>query len=326
MSSVVDGIAVRSSGPVFVHGYDPPAGGKWEDDAIPGKLGALERTSGEVLWLSPCEVGYGRGFGAGFGVEGELVVLGPGTHGHRIVRMSAGNGELIESRNIDAFDEALVFDDLCLCVTPQRVQAISTRALEPAWSYAREGERYHLIARDGDRLYVVYTGGAAAKQGVLILDVETGEFTADLLDPTQSVIHTIAAGDGAVTLLVSEILDALPAEALLSAQSDRPVELGEGDMALLVLPSDSIAGGAPLWFECMPEETATDFPDIVLTQDCGKLYLVQGALLDVRDLVSGNPLGTSTVPGLDEHVAWTVSHGAGVLAEETRLSVFEIPD
>jgi hypothetical protein len=64
MQLEVDGIAVASSGPVLVHVYDPPAGERWIDAAIPGKLGALDRNSGEVLWLSPCEVGYGRGFGA----------------------------------------------------------------------------------------------------------------------------------------------------------------------------------------------------------------------------------------------------------------------
>ena len=36
--------------------------------------------------------------------------------------------------------------------------------------------------------------------------------------------------------------------------------------------------------------------------------------------------GELTVPGLDEYVAWKVSNGAGLLAEETRVSIFEVPD
>jgi hypothetical protein len=32
-----------------------------------------------------------------------------------------------------------------------------------------------------------------------------------------------------------------------------------------------------------------------------------------------------TLPGLDERIAWQVSQGAGLLAEETRASVFELP-
>jgi hypothetical protein len=36
-------------------------------------------------------------------------------------------------------------------------------------------------------------------------------------------------------------------------------------------------------------------------------------------------LGELTLPGLDERVAWKVSQGAGLLAEETRASVFELP-
>jgi len=48
-------------------------------------------------------------------------------------------------------------------------------------------------------------------------------------------------------------------------------------------------------------------------------------MVEVRDLVSGRLLGEWTVPGLDEQVAWQVSSGAGLLAEENRISVFELP-
>ena len=122
----IDGIALGDTGPVILHGYDPPAGGKWIDSVIPGKLGAYERATGDVLWLSPCEVGYGRGFGCGLGEEEDVVILGPSNQSHRIARMSLATGELIGASEIGAFDQALAFGDVCLTVTPQRVTGILT--------------------------------------------------------------------------------------------------------------------------------------------------------------------------------------------------------
>ena len=62
-----------------------------------------------------------------------------------------------------------------------------------------------------------------------------------------------------------------------------------------------------------------------ISLDSGKLYMADGALLDVRDGLTGRGLGQLTLPGLDERIAWEVSQGAGLLAEETRASVFELP-
>ena len=53
---------------------------------------------------------------------------------------------------------------------------------------------------------------------------------------------------------------------------------------------------------------------------------VKGALLEVRDQLTGRALGELVVPGLDEYVDWSVATGAFLLAEETRATVFEIPD
>ena len=99
LESEIDGIVLGGNGPVFLHGYDPPAGGKWIDSVIPGKLGAFERNSGDPLWVSPCEVGYGRGFGAGFGREEDLVVLGPGSLPRTTREMLA----TVTSRALDCF-------------------------------------------------------------------------------------------------------------------------------------------------------------------------------------------------------------------------------
>lgn len=45
----------------------------------------------------------------------------------------------------------------------------------------------------------------------------------------------------------------------------------------------------------------------------------------MRDALTGRMLGDWAVPGLDERVGWTVAQGAGLLAEETRVSLFELP-
>ncbi len=323
----VDGIAIGASGPVLVHGYDPPAGGKWVDDVIPGKLGALALDSGETLWFSPCEVGYGRGFGAGFGGEGDVVVLGPSVQGHRAVRMSLETGELLDAREIDAFDEALVQDDFCHLVMARRIWALSTSDMTEAWSYARAGERYHMIARDGDHLFAVYTKKATGKQGVVVLDARTGKLKGDLVGPNQSLVHAIAAGSGSVTIVLTDIFEALPKTVLRDYLIDNPdadVTPG-GRLSILSHASAADLGSAPLWFDNLEQDT-DESPEVLISHDGGRLYIVQGASLEVRELASGATLGEVTVPGLDEHVSWRVSGGAGVLAEETRLSIFEIPD
>ena len=81
-----------------------------------------------------------------------------------------------------------------------------------------------------------------------------------------------------------------------------------------------------LWREPVPEEGLGGMPDVSISVDGGRVYVARDALLDVRDALTGRLLGGVTIPGLDEFIAWRVSSGAGLLAEETRVSVFEIPD
>jgi hypothetical protein len=322
----VDGIAVGATGPVLLHGYDPPAGGRWIDSAIPGKLASLDRNTGEVLWVSPCEVGYGRGFGAGFGRHADAIVLGPSSNGHRIVRMSLETGELLDMGDIGVFDEAEVYADLCICASAQRVFATETDTLEERWSYSRKGERYHHIGRAGNRVFAVFTRDSVRKQGLLILNAETGRPTGALLGPSQQVIHDLAVDERAVVVLTSDLESALPREILLErlieSQDDAAVA---GRMALLAMDPMGTEGDAPLWFQALDIPARDDFPEISIGADSGKLYVVNGALLAVRDALTGRELGDWAVPGLDERVGWRVSQGAGVLAEETRVSVFELP-
>lgn len=328
LQSVVDGIAFTDNGPVLLHVYDPPAGGMWVDDVIPGKLAALDRHTGETLWLSPCEIGYGRGFGAGFGLDNDVIVLGPSAQGHRIVRMALGSGELIGVGEIEAFDEAHVSGDLCICVTPRRILAYSSSAMSQAWGYSRPGERYHHAARNGAHVFVVFTHVASKKQGVLRLDAATGKFQAEVLSAKQPTIHGIAVNRDGIVVLTRDLHAALPREVVTQflVELSRRDDAASGDsLSLLALPFDSTSGDAPLWYEILSTAPADEIPEVSIAADSGKLYLVKGALLEVRDTLTGRMLGDWAVPGLDESVAWQVSQGAGLVAEETRVSVYELP-
>ncbi len=323
----VDGIAIGDTGPVILHGYEPPAGGRWVESAIPGKLGAYDRHTGEKLWSSPCEVGYGRGFGAGFGAQSDVLVLGPSPTGHRIVRMALGTGELLDTADIEAFDEALVGPDVCLCVSPKRVVALDSKDLTERWSYLREGERYRQVARAGDRVFVVFTAEATKKHGVLCLDVETGDFQSIVLAPNQSTIHHMAADTRGIAVLLSDLASALPTELLTDYLTQLPEDQGidAPGLALVALDPASSDGDAPLWYKTLEESDRDDIPDHAITADSDKLYIARGALLEVCDMLTGRELGDWTIPGLDERVDWRVCQGAGLLAEETRVSVFELP-
>lgn len=321
----VDGIAVGPSGPVLVHVYEPPAGERWMDAAIPGKLGALDRSSGEILWVSPCEVGYGRGFGAGFGGQEDVIVAGPSANGHRVVRMTLGSGELRDARTIPAFDEAIVSEDIAVFASKKRVMAIDTKTLQERWSYSKETERYHNIARSGARVFVVVSNAKTKKQGLLALDARTGKLDATLLAPEQSVIHGVTADALGLTLILDNLPAALPREALMEyLRRSEDEDLGPA-LALCSLKPDSKPGDAPLWFETLAGEEDGEFPEVAVHADAGRLYLVKGALLEARDALTGRRLDEWAVPGLDERVAWSVAQGACLLAEETRVSIFELP-
>lgn len=306
----IDGISFTDKGPVFIHGYDPPAGGKWIDDVIPGKLGAFDRSTGDSLWVSPCEVGYGRGFGAGLGEEDDVVILGPSSSGHRIARMKIASGELIGASDIRAFDQAVVRGDMCVTVTSGRVAGIMTTPMFEAWSFQRDGERYHLVGRDGEVALVVYTDTNRSKQGVLVVDVDSGDYLGTFLDAEYNVIHEMCVHDGTVTLLTGTG----------SSRNSAHAET-------LTLSAFRKVGGEaqPLWSERVDNDSSDGLPDVSILVDSGKLYVARGAALTVRDVLSGRDLGALTIPGLDERIAWAVAEGAGLLAEEDRMAIFELP-
>jgi hypothetical protein len=324
--SEVDGIAMGAAGPVLVHLYDPPAGDRWIDAAIPGKLAALDRSSGEVLWTSPCEVGYGRGFGAGFGRKNDAVVLGPSTQGHRIVRMALDSGELLAAGKAPTFDASIVAPDVCIALGIKRITAYDSETLREMWNYGRDGERYHHLTRCGDRLFVVYSVIATKKRGVLVLSAKKGTFQGSIVMPRQSAIHDATADERGVTVLLDDLEAALPRETLLAylSQTTHGDALGRGP-ALVVFDPSASDEIAPLWFEKLRLSDPDEVGEVATCADSGKLYLLRGALLEVRDALTGRVLGDWAVPGLDERVGWTVAQGAGLLAEETRVSLFELP-
>jgi hypothetical protein len=325
-TSEIDGIAIAPSGPVLAHLYDPPAGDRWIDEAIPGKLALLDRGTGEVKWTSPCEVGYGRGFGAGFGRHGDAVVLGPSTQGHRIVRMSMETGELVAAGSVPTFDQSIVAPDVCVLCSGNRIAGYDTESLKELWKYGREGERYHAIARCGTRVFVVYSQKQTKKRGVLALDARKGKFEAVVVGPKQAAIHDLAADEKGVVVLLDDLESALPREILLDFLTQSSDEdLSRRGPSLLALEPGASEGDAPLWFERLSVADRDEVGEIAISADSGKLYVIRGAMLEVRDALTGRLLGDWAVPGLDERVGWQVAQGAGLLAEETRVSVFELP-
>ncbi len=325
IESEIDGILLGDTGPALVHGYDPPAGGMWVDDAIPGKLGAYDRGTGDELWISPCEVGYGRGFGAGFGAGGEVVVLGPSPAGYRMVRMAPDNGELLGVRPIEAFDHAVVAEDLSICLSAKRVTAFETSGAAEAWTYSRTAQRYHFIGRDRDRVFVVFSNKKDRRQGVLVLRADSGRLLGHALNPMQATIQDMTVDEKAVVVLTDGIEGALPPEILPEYLARTADEESQGTVSLLALDPTGKAGDSPLWYHTFPSAQVSDLSEVGIAADSGKVYVVRGANLDVCDALTGRALGEWMVPGLDDRIAWTVCQGAGLLAEETRTTVFELP-
>ena len=335
LESEVDGVHLGPSGPVILHGYDPPAGGKWMDDVIPGKVGAFDRQSGERIWISPCEVGYGRGFGAGFGAEGELIVLGPSQGGHRICRMSVESGELLGAEPVPEFDWAIVRPDLCICVGPTQISGIDSHTMTRVWTYAPKGTRFHRAARDGNTLLVAVSSKGSRSQGLIALDARKGKKLSDIAESSQPSIEGLVADDNIACMLAGDLEAALPEEQRRDFQLQRLLAddssdgSSSGGLLEALVGFDVSDPKQPVvrWHKSL--EASRDGEELgepSLAMDSGKLYVARGAVLTVLDALSGRDLGEAVVPALDEYVAWHVSDGAFLLAEENRASVYEIPD
>jgi hypothetical protein len=325
LTTVVDGIGISSQGPVLFHGYDPPPGGKWSDDVIPGKLGAFDRASGEECWMVPCEVGYGRGFAVGFGARGQVLVLGPSAHGHRVVRMSVETGEILDESAISVFDQASFSSEHVICCSPGRIFALDPNGLNETWSYSREGERYHQCVPLAGRVLVIFStrGGG---QGLLAFNAKNGEFLEVMIPPLLPVVHGLVATGGVAVLLTESLDKVLEGEAASDLMRSVALHHSAGirdTLSLIAMSSTGSSMSQPEWIQVLETKDLDELPEASISADSGKLYLERGNQLNALDALSGRPLGVWTVPGLDERVDWTVADGAGLLAEEGRLSVFE---
>ena len=96
-------------------------------------------------------------------------------------------------------------------------------------------------------------------------------------------------------------------------------------LTIMALRVDGQPGDEPLWYRILETRPTGELPEVSISADSGKLYLERGAHMAALDAMTGRPLGEWTVPGLDEQIAWSVVQGAGLLAEETRVSLFELP-
>ncbi|MHC4376786.1 MAG: outer membrane protein assembly factor BamB family protein [Planctomycetota bacterium] len=341
IDSEIDGLALTTSGPIFAHVYDPPAGGKWAEDVIPSKLLAFDRASGERLWAAPCEVGYGRGFGAGLGPDGNLLVVGPTQAGHRAVQVSAETGEQLGGVDVPEFDEALVDGKSVLIVALTSLTRLDSASLEAKWGLQAKDDRFHSSATDGKTLFVAVSTKRNRSQGLRAYTVARGGKAGDILAQGQSTILGLGAEDGLVTVLVEDLASALPEDLsrdyqlakLMAEDGDDfgggSLGGGEGGSAgVVAFAWDATEKRAEAkWFLDLSSTGLEDDPgEASIRVDSGKLYVARGAMISVYDLLSGRPLGEAAVPGLDDFVAWDVADGALLVAEETRLSVYELPD
>jgi hypothetical protein len=163
---------------------------------------------------------------------------------------------------------------------------------------------------------------------VLRLDAASGEFQGEVASPRQPVIHGLAVNADGLVLLTRDLASALPPELQpqLMIELSRRTDGGVSDtLSLLALPLDAEPGESPLWFSVLSTQRGDELPDATISADSGKLYVLRGALLEVRDTLTGRSLGEWAVPGIDEAVGWQVSQGAGLVAEESRVSVYELP-
>ena len=164
--------------------------------------------------------------------------------------------------------------------------------------------------------------------GVLVLDAETGDFDRVLVPPSLEAVYGLAATSEAMVVLTSNLGIALQGDAMSNFLRDLALHPTGGMKDHLTLAAwrlDGRRSDAPLWYRILETTDLDDLPDASIAADSGKLYLERGALLEAVDALTGRPLGEWTVPGLDERIAWKVTEGAGLLAEETRVSVFELP-
>jgi len=242
--------------------------------------------------------------------------------------------------DLPEFDEALVDGKHVLIVALTSLTRLDSASLEAKWALQAKDDRFHSSATDGKTLFIAVSTKRNRSQGLRAYTVARGGKAGDILAQGQSTILGLGAEDGMVTVLVEDLASALPEDL------SRDYQLAK----LMAEDSDDFGGGSlggeggsagvvafawdagekrseAKWFLDLSASGLEDDPgEASIRVDSGKLYVARGAMISVYDLLSGRPLGEAAVPGLDDFVAWDVADGALLVAEETRLSVYELPD
>jgi hypothetical protein len=147
----------------------------------------------------------------------------------------------------------------------------------------------------------------------LRLKASSGAFEAIMVEPIQPAIHGLAVDGESVAVLAGDLAGALPREQALELLLSDAEASGEArGLGLIALDAARASGARARWFERLDGQDSEDYPEVAVSIDSDTLYL------------AGRKLGEYVVPGLDDRVGWRVSQGAGLLAEEQRVSVFEL--
>ena len=274
---------------------------------------------------SPCEVGYGRGFGAGIGQQGQVLVLGPSQGGHRMVRMAAADGELLEAADIEPFEDAVVRPDVVVCANARMVwgSTRSTSRNAGDTSVRASGTTGSPATRAASTVSNLETG----KYGVARLDADTGQFDGYIVAPSLPVIRDLDCTGNTVALVTADLtmLEDSDRMEFITQLAQHPDE-GPRDTLSLVALYDGSPGEGPLWFRILETGRWTICPTSRSPGTAGSSTSSVARCLRPWT-PSRAALWATDGPGLDEKIAWTVVDGAGLLAEETRVSVFgSLPD
>ena len=193
-----------------------------------------------------------------------MVVLGPSSNGHRIVRMSLANGELIDMRGMPTFDQALVGPDLCLIASPGQVTAIDSRTLDDAVDLRAQGRALPRPGPPGRRVFVVFIARQDAQAGRAEARRRGRRVRRRARGSRAGVDARRRRGPAGGGAAVSDLAAALPKELLVEYLTQNPDEGGGGrtGLALLALDPGAEEGDAPLWFESIEGGERDEIPEV----------------------------------------------------------------
>ena len=213
------------------------------------------------------------------------------------------------------------------CASPSRpatCAGIMTSPMLEVWSYTRAptSATTSPVALERQRPTSSTRTRTLRRQGVLRLDVESGDLVRRLpRDPEYPVIHDLVCNEDGSLRSFWWAIDR-------STDATRPVRPRLSTLRLEAFRTGGhVTSRTPLWSESdRTDESPDDLPDVSISMDSGQaLHRQRRPARGPRRAHRTERWASMTLPGLDERIAWQVSQGAGLLAEETRASVFELP-